>query len=107
MFREPTAKPSSEIEHMMMTQGSDYEYEPAYLERIAKYVDQLQPEQRELLEAVFYQRMSYSELGEELGVSKVQAWRLTRKACRTLSELICADPELNERYNNGLPADME
>lgn len=101
MFREPTAQPRSEIEHMMMTQGSDYEYEPAYLERIAHFVDQLPDKQRELIEAVFYRRMSYSELGEQLGVSKVQAWRLTRHALRSITTLICSDSELNERYNNG------
>lgn len=101
MFREPPAKPTSEIEHMMMTQGVDYEYEPAYLQRIADYIDQLPEQQRQLLEAVFYQRMSYSQLGRKLGVSKVQAWRLTQAALRQMKTLITADPELNERYNNG------
>lgn len=66
---------------------------------VQQAIETLDPMSRQCVEAVFYEGVSYSTLGKRLGISKVHAWRLARKAMAQLQRKLCIDHSINLRYN--------
>lgn len=70
-----------------------------HLDVVANAVDDMPTESRYIIESIFYERIPYSELGPRLGVSKVHAWRLTKKALAQLERILHNNYTINMRYN--------
>jgi len=47
-------------------------------------VEYLCPQDRFIIEAIYYEQVTYEVLGERLGVSNVHAWRLAKTAIKNL-----------------------
>jgi hypothetical protein len=95
-------KPESLIEALMVQSPSDpihtsYEMQPI-IESVSACVDALNDEHRFVIEAIFYERAAYSELGQRLGCSKTHAWRITQAAMRELGKLLAQHPTIRSRY---------
>lgn len=89
--------------HALMEQGPtdaldlSFEMRPI-IEAVAGWIDQLPDDQREVIEATFYERTPLSELGKRLGCSKTHAWRLRNAAVESLGNLLRNDPLIRSRY---------
>lgn len=60
---------------------------------------ELSPCEQELVEAYFYERATYQQLGERLSTNKVNAWRKVQRIITKLKQRLAEDPVLRERYN--------
>lgn len=92
------AKPTDEIEWLMQPFDSPDSDDNHNLV-VEAALDSMPERMREILHAIFYEQIPYSELGERLGCSKPQAWRLTKAALAHLATIIQHNPTLNERYD--------
>lgn len=84
-------RPINEYDALMRTAPGDNPQEhqgevQPLREAIAAAIEQLTDEHRFIIEAIHAERLSYAELGERLGVSKTQAFRLTRQAEAALKQ---------------------
>jgi RNA polymerase sigma factor (sigma-70 family) len=68
------------------------------LDMVALAVDNLDERSRECIEAIHFERRSYSQLAERLGCSKPHAWRLTRRAEEELREVLSQIQPVKEKY---------
>lgn len=92
------AEPHSETEWMMQ-QGDIPDVDLAHIEVVEEAVNKLSPAMQDVIYAVFYERVPYSELGERLGCSKTQAWRKAQYALAHLKHELANNPIITERYN--------
>lgn len=97
-----THKPESFMEALMQTDPSavpdlSYQMRPI-IEAVAECIDQLDEEQRFVIEATFYERASLQEVGDRLGVSKTHAWRLRNSATARLGELLKEHTLIRSKY---------
>ena len=97
-----TGRPESLLEALMQQGPTDaldlsYEMRPV-IEAVAGWIDQLPDDQRDVIEAVFYERTPLSELGKRLGCSKTHAWRQRNAAMESLGNLLRNDPTIRSKY---------
>lgn len=79
--------------------GDEPDLSDVHIDVVYDAVQSLSPEERSIIEAIFYERIPYSELGPRLGFSKVHAWRLTKKALAHLERILHNNYSINMRYN--------
>lgn len=68
-----------------------------FREAVANCIDQLNEQDRYIIDAVNTERISLEELGERLGVTKTHAWRLRNSAMENLKKIMVQDPTVLER----------
>lgn len=66
-------------------------------ERVAEAVAALDDEWRFIIEAIHYERCSFQQLADRLGVGKTQAWRLTKAAEAALETILLTNPTISRR----------
>ncbi len=88
-----TSHPDNPIEALMRTApGEEPEVSAIELlplrEAVADCLDKLKPQDRWIIDSLNSERISLQELGDRLGVTKTQAWRLRNKAHDNLKEIM-------------------
>lgn len=71
-----------------------------FREAVASCIDQLNEQDRFIVDAVNTEMISLEELGERLGVTKTHAWRLRNSAMDNLRKIMLQDPTVLERLRN-------
>lgn len=97
-MREPNAVPASDAEWLMMP-GDSPDQSTAHNEAVLAAILELTSEEQELVEAYFYERATYQQLGERLDTNKVNAWRKVQRIITKLERRLADDPILKGRYN--------
>lgn len=92
------SSPKTETEWMMQFGESLDDFNVSHIMSVKTAVEELDDKLRECIEAIFYERASYSRLAARLGVSKPHAWRLTKRAIAELQRKLINDSHINERY---------
>lgn len=92
------ATPKDESEWMLQFGEIPYDTRTDHIDAVIRAIDNLTPQSKLCVEAIFYERIPYSRLSERLGCSKPHAWRLARKAMNELQRLLINNPSINERY---------
>lgn len=70
-------------------------------------IEYLCPQDRFIIEAVYYEQITYEALGERLGVSNVHAWRLAKNAIKNLQCQLLTNEYVNDYLNLGGGLDDE
>jgi hypothetical protein len=94
-----SSKPANDMERLLQPGEHDQIGGTVHIVAVQNAIEQLDPMSRQCVEAVFYEGISYNTLGKRLGVSKVHAWRLARKAMAELQRKLSIDESINLRYN--------
>lgn len=97
-MREPNAVPSSDAEWLMMP-GDGPDRSTEHNDAVLAAILELSPDEQALVEAYFYERATYQELGERLSTNKVNAWRRVQRIVAKLEQRLSEDPILRGRYN--------
>lgn len=71
-----------------------------FREAVASCIDQLNEQDRFIIDAVNTEMISLEELGERLGVTKTHAWRLRNSAMDNLKKIMIQNPTVLERLKN-------
>ncbi len=66
-------------------------------EAIIDAIDSLSDQDRFIINAVNYERLTYVELGERLGMSNAHAWRLTKAAQNKLKTILLENEAIREK----------
>ncbi len=106
MPREEVYKPATETEHLMMTHGDMPDLTQHHSDAVLAAINKLPAKERKLIEAMFFERASYRQLGERLDVNHVNAWRQVRRILKKLEKTLSNDPTIQRRYNIARPDDM-
>lgn len=93
----PEEEPENPLQALMQARPG---HEPAkskeeqldLAEAVSRAVESLEPQDRFIVEAINYERITYIELGERLGISNVHAWRLKNDAYKKLTKVLIQDP---------------
>lgn len=93
-----TATPSTDWEWMMQ-HGDTPEADESHIAVVEEAFNNMDESMQDVLRAIFYEQIPYSELGERLGCSKTQAWRKAQQAINIIKTMIGDNPILTERYN--------
>ena len=93
------SKPGSEADWLLQFGEAPDLQDTDHINVVIEAIEQLSPQSKFCIEAIFYERIPFSKLGERLGVSKPHAWRLANKAIDELRILLSPNKVLNERYN--------
>jgi len=64
-------------------------------------VEYLCPQDRFIIEAIYYEQITYEVLGERLGVSNVHAWRLAKTAIKNLQAQLITSEYVNDYLDLG------
>jgi RNA polymerase sigma factor (sigma-70 family) len=64
-------------------------------------VEYLCPQDRFIIEAIYYEQITYEMLGERLGVSNVHAWRLAKTAIKNLQAQLLTNEYVNDYLDLG------
>jgi RNA polymerase sigma factor (sigma-70 family) len=96
--------PESETQALMETAPGDEPRETVHdlqkvREAVADCLEQISEQAQFVINAYEAERLSYSQLGERLGVSTSHAERLHKKAHEEVAELLKSHPVIQERYN--------
>lgn len=91
--------PTSESEWMMQLGAVPDLNDTDHITAVIEAVENLKPKQREAIEGIFYERISYAKLAERLGCSKPHAWRITHKAMNQLQRSLITNKAIVGRYN--------
>lgn len=83
---------------MMQYGDGPTDFSTDHIESVRTAVESLNEKSRLCIEAIFYQRSSYSKLAAQLGVSKPHAWRLTQRAMQELAVKLSINHHINTRY---------
>lgn len=92
------AKPKSETEWLMQPGEYGKPQSELLLDLVARCVDDLDDVSRQCIEAIHFERRSYSQLAARLGVSKTHAWRLTKRAELRVRKALMNITEIKEKY---------
>jgi DNA-directed RNA polymerase specialized sigma subunit len=98
-------RPETQIEALMQTapgqeiQESVEELQP-FREAVAQCIEQLDEQDRFIIDAVNTEMVSLEELGKRLGVTKTHAWRLRNCAMDRLREIMLKDPKVLKRLRD-------
>lgn len=95
---QATAAVSSDVEWMMSRHGDSPPIDVSHVDIVSESVNWLGDESQFILRAIFYEGVTYQELGDRLGVSKTHAWRLSKRAVNELKNLLQHNPTLKGRY---------
>ena len=93
------AKPVTEMDWLLQHGDIIESDNTSHIEAVQDAIELLSPQSKFCVEAIFYEGIPYSKLGERLGVSKPHAWRLANKAIEELRQLLTTNKTLNERYD--------
>jgi RNA polymerase sigma factor (sigma-70 family) len=64
-------------------------------------VEYLCPQDRFIIEAIYYEQITFEVLGERLGVSNVHAWRLAKTAIKNLQAQLITNEYVNDYLDLG------
>jgi len=92
------AKPRTESEWMLQWGEAPTDFSRDHIEAVQEAIENLSPQSRYCVEAIFYEGVAYSELGKRLGVSKPHAWRLSKRAMAELQRTLLNNHSINLRY---------
>jgi DNA-directed RNA polymerase specialized sigma subunit len=70
-------------------------------EAVAECIEQLDEQDRFIVDALNSEMVSLGELGKRLGVSKTHAWRLRNDAYKKLQTVMMDNPVIRERLGLG------
>lgn len=101
----PPKRPEDEWQALMESPPG---YEPAeprnqlseIIEAVKDAIDLLSEQDKYIVEAVNYERVTYEELSRRLGCSSPHAWRLKQAAYKNLGEILLNN-ELFRKYLDG------
>lgn len=101
-YEPPSIPEGDDITQLMMpfvTKGGETDWQA--ISAVEDCVHRLASPHREIIEMVFYDRLSYSQLAERLGTkAKSYAWRQCQKAIRELEKLMKQHPYLQDKYGH-------
>ncbi len=106
MKYDPTSKAgTSEYELLMQPfnydDPSDYEPDWELLDIVADTMLALSPQDRHILEGVYYLRLTFEELAGHIGTrAKSHAWRKHRQAIKNFTEALEKNPRFQEYRSN-------
>jgi len=92
------AKPADEREWLLQWGEAPHDFSTDHIHAVQDAIEKLSEQSRYCIEAIFYERVPYSQLGKRLGVSKPHAWRLSKRAIAELQRLLLNDHSINMRY---------
>jgi len=97
---EPSSIPTNPIIPLYFFDDHDDEFSELR-EAVRDAVDYLCPQDRFIIESVYYEQVTYETLGERLGVSNVHAWRLTKNAMKNLQCQLLSNEYVTDYLNLG------
>ena len=106
MYERPVP-PQNDTEWLMSNGVPPLDFGTEHRVAVLEALERASDEDRELLEAIFFERCSYRQLGRRLGTSHVHAWRLTQQALGRLRLPLLNDPAITERYDLGTTPGLE
>jgi hypothetical protein len=92
------AQPRTEMEWMLQWGDAPSDFNDGHIQAVQAAIESLNPKARQCLEAIYYEGIPYSQLGQRLGVSKPHAWRLAKRAKAELWRKLINDHNINLRY---------
>lgn len=92
------SQPRTEIEWMLQWGDAPNDFNDGHIQAVQTAIESLNPKARQCLEAIYYEGIPYSQLGQRLGVSKPHAWRLAKRAKAELWRKLINDHNINLRY---------
>jgi len=111
MKYEPTNKAGTS-EYELLMQPFVYDdpetYEPDWelLEIVSETLEQMSPQDRDIIAGVYYMRMTFEELADHIGTrAKSHAWRKHRQTLDRFKEALTTNPRYVEhirRHNDNL-----
>ena len=99
MIPDRRVPPITETEWLMMAPGETPDLSTDHMNAVLESIEQLPDDEREILEAYFYERASYSELAKRTERNKAYAWRKVHRILNKLEPQLRNNPVLIERYN--------
>lgn len=94
-------RPQTPMEALMLSINDNIEESVEELqplrEAVAICIEQLDEQDRFIVDAINSEFLSYAELGERLGVSKPHAWRLKNNAYAKLQQLLIMHPVIRKK----------
>ncbi len=94
-------RPTTAMEALMLSINDDIEESVEELqplrEAVAMCIEQLNEQDRFIVDAINSEFLSYEELGKRLGVSKPHAWRLKNNAYAKLQQLLTMHPLIRKK----------
>jgi DNA-directed RNA polymerase specialized sigma subunit len=91
-------RPRSETEWLMQPGEYGKPQSEQLLDLVARLVDDLDDVSRQCIEAIHFERRSFSQLADRLGVSKTHAWRLTKRAEMRMRKALLDITDIREKY---------
>lgn len=92
------SKPQTFMENMLQWGDFAPTGDNQHILAVQEAIESLDPLSRQCIEAVFYEGISYNTLGKRMNISKVHAWRLSRKAMAELQRKLAINHSINMRY---------
>jgi DNA-directed RNA polymerase specialized sigma subunit len=92
--------PTTEAEWLMTPHVEIPNLDESHIDAVAEAIDALPERSADIINAIFFERVSYAELGRRLKCSKPHAWRLTLQAIQELRVLLVEHAAIKERYGN-------
>lgn len=100
----PAGIPENPFQALMETAPGEtvplsYEEIIDFKEAIIDCIDMLSEQDRFIIDAVTYERVTFAELGSRLGVSSVHAWRLYNGALKNLKQIMSMHDAFKDRFD--------
>ena len=100
----PAGVPDNPFQALMETAPGgnvplSYEEIIDFKEAIIDCIDMLSEQDRFIIDAVTYERVTFAELGSRLGVSSVHAWRLYNGALKNLKQIMSMHDVFTDRFD--------
>lgn len=105
MRYEPTSKAGTSQYELLMQpfvydDPEDYQPDWELLDIVAEVVEQLSPQDREIVIGVYYMRMTFEELAAHIGTkAKSHAWRKHKQALDNFKKALMEHPRMKELNN--------
>lgn len=91
--------PKSEVEWLMQRGSAPDLNDVDHINAVIAVVENLKDSHKIAIEGIFYERITYAELGSRLGCSKPHAWRITQQALHELQRQLRIMKPISERYS--------
>lgn len=100
----PSGIPENPFQALMETAPGgnvplSYEEIIDFKEAIIDCIDMLSDQDKFIIDAVTYERITFAELGNRLGVSSVHAWRLHNGALKNLKQIMSMHDAFKDRFD--------
>lgn len=82
----------------MQTVGDVVEDDDAHILLVEDAVNNMDEKLADVVRAIYYEQIPYSQLAERLGCSKTQAWRRAKQARAALIDILASSPIIQGRY---------